>query len=223
MNEAAGSRMCCKHIQDQVTLWTQDDNSTVQTMLPLDEITLNRIESCDGCDGCYGCNGCNGCDGCNGCNGCNGHSVVFYSDMRLRQPNNTSTGHVRDQYGQQICMSAGWVQVNSGIIGWLQSDCVSGQLVASQEEWLTYGMIFGYSIRTERVMDCGYLGEVRRHTRNPRGARWLVHYAPLGMWFVTDSRDRRWQLWPSIYDHCGLLYSKDEEALLGAIHCIRSP
>jgi hypothetical protein len=42
-------------------------------MPPLDEISLNRLESCDGCDG---------------------RGVEFYGYTRLRQPNDTSTGHV---------------------------------------------------------------------------------------------------------------------------------
>jgi hypothetical protein len=37
--------MRCEHVRDQDTLRTQDDDSTVQTMLPLDEISLNRLRA----------------------------------------------------------------------------------------------------------------------------------------------------------------------------------
>jgi hypothetical protein len=64
-------------------------------MPPLDEILLNRL---DGCDGRNGRDDFDGCDG---------RGVEFYGYTRLRQPNDTSTGHVRDEYGEQFSRSAG--------------------------------------------------------------------------------------------------------------------
>jgi hypothetical protein len=70
-------------------------------MPPLDEISLNRLEDFDGCDGC------------DGFDGCNGRGVEFYRYTRLRQPNDTSTGHVRDEYGEQFGSSLGQHRVNT--------------------------------------------------------------------------------------------------------------
>jgi len=50
-SEATGSQIPCKHIWDQDTLLTQYDDTTMNMMLPFDEISLNRLESSDGCDG----------------------------------------------------------------------------------------------------------------------------------------------------------------------------
>ena len=95
--------MRCERIRDQDTLRTQDDDSTMQRtqMPPLDAISLNRLEACDGCDGR------------DGCDGCNGHGIEFYGYTRLRQPNDTSTGHVRDEYGEQFGRSLGQHLVNT--------------------------------------------------------------------------------------------------------------
>ena len=76
-------------------------------MPPLDAISLNLLEACDGCDGR------NGCDGCDGCDGCNGHGIEFYGYTRLRQPNDMSTGHVWDEYGEQFGRSLGQHLVNT--------------------------------------------------------------------------------------------------------------
>jgi hypothetical protein len=91
-SEAAGSQMRCECIQDQDTLRTQDDDSTVQMMLPLDSISLNRLEDCDGCYGCHD---------------------EFYGNTRLRHLNDTSTGHLRDEYGEQFCSCLGQHLVNT--------------------------------------------------------------------------------------------------------------
>jgi hypothetical protein len=65
-------------------------------MPPLDEISLNRIESCDGSDGC------DGCDSFDGFDGSDGRSDEFYGYTRLRQPNDTSTGHILDEYESSL-------------------------------------------------------------------------------------------------------------------------
>jgi len=64
ISEASGSRMRCEWIRDHDSVQTQDDDSTVQTMLPLYEISLNRDESCNVSDGCDGLDGCDGHDAC---------------------------------------------------------------------------------------------------------------------------------------------------------------
>jgi hypothetical protein len=76
-------------------------------MPPLNEISLNRLESCDGSDCSDGCDGFDGYDGCDGC------SIEFYRYMRLRQPNDTSTGHIRDEYGEQFGRSLSQHCVNT--------------------------------------------------------------------------------------------------------------
>jgi hypothetical protein len=89
--------MRCERIRDQDTLRTQDHDSTMQRtqIPPLDEISLNRLECFDGHDGC------------------DGRGVEFYGYMRLRQPNDTSTGHLRDEYGVQFGWSFGQHRVNT--------------------------------------------------------------------------------------------------------------
>jgi len=86
--------MRCERIRDRDTLRTHDDDSKMQRtqMPPLDEISLNRLEACDGCDG---------------------HGIEFHGYTRLRQPNDTSTGHVRDEYGEQFGRSLGQHLVNT--------------------------------------------------------------------------------------------------------------
>jgi hypothetical protein len=61
----------------------------------------------------------------------------------------------------------------------------------------TYCMEFGEYIRSGRITDRRYFGDVTGHTRNPRGVLCLVWQmnAP-GMSSVTDSRDQRRQLRP---------------------------
>jgi hypothetical protein len=92
--------MCCEPIRDQDTQRTEDDDSTMQKaqMPPFDDISLNCLESCDGCDGF---------------DGCDGHSGGFYRYMRLRQPNDTSRGHVRGMYREQFGRSLGQQCVNT--------------------------------------------------------------------------------------------------------------
>jgi len=94
--------MRCKRIRDQDTLWTQDDDSTMQRTQtpPLDEISLNRLEDCDSCDRR------------DGFDGCDGGSDEFYGYTRLRQPNYTLTGHV-SEYGEQFGRSLGQHRVNT--------------------------------------------------------------------------------------------------------------
>jgi len=166
--------MRCERIRDQDTLRTQDYDSTMQRtqMPPLDEISLNRSEACDGWDGW---------------DGCDGHGVEFYGYTRLRQLNDTSTGHLRDEYGEQFSRglgqhrvknvgehgvntlggarinTLGGVWVNIGIIrmslgqhrhhqdefgstsaslGCVRSDFITGQPVAKPSR-STYSMVFG--------------------------------------------------------------------------------
>ena len=102
-SEAAGSRMRYEIIRDQDTLRTQDNDSTMQRTEtpPLDKISLYRLEDC------------NGCNGRNGHNGYDGRIVQFYGYTRLQQPNDTSTGHVRDEHGEQFGRSLGQHHVNT--------------------------------------------------------------------------------------------------------------
>jgi hypothetical protein len=65
-------------------------------MPPLDEISLNRLGSCDGS---YGSDG---CDGLDGFDVCDGRSDEYYGYTRLRQPNDPSTGHVWDEYESNL-------------------------------------------------------------------------------------------------------------------------
>jgi hypothetical protein len=58
----------------------------------LRNLTLNRLEGCDGCDG---------------------RGVEFYGYTRLQQPNDTSTGHVRDEYREEFGRSLGQHRVNT--------------------------------------------------------------------------------------------------------------
>jgi hypothetical protein len=103
--------MRCERIRDQDTLRTQDDDSTVQTMPPLNEISLNCIERFEGR------------------NGCNGRGDEFYGYTRLQQWNNTSTGHVRDEYGGQFGKSLGQHRVNS--LGGHRVNTVGGHRVTT--------------------------------------------------------------------------------------------
>jgi hypothetical protein len=64
-------------------------------------LTLNRLE------------GCEGCDGRDGRDGCDGRGDEFYGYTRLRQPNDKSIGHVRDEYGEQFGRSLGQHHVNT--------------------------------------------------------------------------------------------------------------
>jgi hypothetical protein len=61
-------------------------------------LTLNPFESCDRCDGRVGCNG---------------PGVEFYECTKLRQPNDTSTGHIQDEYREQFRRSLGQYCVNT--------------------------------------------------------------------------------------------------------------
>jgi hypothetical protein len=74
-------------------------------MPPLDEISLNRLRSCDGS---YSSDG---CDGLDSFDVCDGHCDDYYGYMRLRQPNDTSTGHVRDEY--ESSLAGVWVSIMS--------------------------------------------------------------------------------------------------------------
>jgi len=140
--------MCCNPIRDQHTLRTQDNDSPMHRsqMPPLNGISLNCLEDSDGCDGDHGC------DGHDGYHGYNGHDDEFYGYTRIRQPNNTSTRHVRDEYGVQFRSSAGSDRVKirstsseelgstaleefgsiSASSGCVRSDFVTGQSVARQ-------------------------------------------------------------------------------------------
>jgi hypothetical protein len=80
-------------------------------MPPLDEISLNCLESCDGCDGF---------------DGCDGHSGGFYRYTGLRQPNDTSRGHVRGEYREQFGRSLG--QQCEDIVSKLLEDIVTPTL-----------------------------------------------------------------------------------------------
>jgi len=71
-------------------------------------LTLNRLDVCNGCDGHDGPNGCVRCDGYPSC------SVELHGYIRLPEPNNTSTEHVRVEYGVQFGSCAGWVRVSIG-------------------------------------------------------------------------------------------------------------
>jgi len=151
--------MHCERIRDQDTLWTQDDDSTMQRtqIPPLDEISLNRLESCDVFDGF------DGYDGRDGYDGYDGRGVEFYGYTRLRQPNNTSTGHVRDEYGEQFGRSLGQHRVNTlgghrvntlggtrvNTLGWVRvnigmcSKWFRNRSTGCQPSRSTYSMVFG--------------------------------------------------------------------------------
>jgi hypothetical protein len=59
---------------------------------PLDDISLHHLEDCDGCEG---------------------RSDEFYGYTGLEQQNNTSTGHVRDEYREQFGQRLGQHRVNT--------------------------------------------------------------------------------------------------------------
>jgi len=170
-------------------------------------------------------------DSPDGFDGCDGRSDEFYGYTRFRLPNDTSTGQVWDKYGAQFCRSAGWVRFNTlggarvdiGIIRMCSKPFHNRSTTGCQPSRWTYSMVLGWSIRSGRVMERGYLGDVGKPTRNSRGAQRLFRYSALGMRFMADSRDRWWQLPPWIHEVCGLLYCEDRKALLGAVQCVPSP
>jgi len=96
-------------------------------------LTLNRLVGCNGCDGCYGSDG------------FDGRSDKFYTNTRIRRPNDWSTGQFWDEYGEQFGRSLvifkwtpseefGWTSASSAFV-W--SVFVTSQLVASQADWHT--------------------------------------------------------------------------------------
>jgi hypothetical protein len=67
-------------------------------MLPPYEMSLNRLERCDCCE-------------CS--DRCNGRSNELYGYTRLRQPKETSTGHIWDQYREQLSGSLAQHRINT--------------------------------------------------------------------------------------------------------------
>jgi len=129
ISEATVSQMCSTHIQDPDTLWTKDNHWISQTMHPVNKISLNCIESCDGSDGCDGVHAFNSC------------IDNIYRYIRFRQPNNMSTAYFWDEYGAQYGCSVRCVLVKIRIIRmylkWFRNRSTSGQPSSS-----IYGMVF---------------------------------------------------------------------------------
>jgi hypothetical protein len=77
--------------------------------------------------------------------------------------------------------SSGYDRVNISIIRMCSKRFCNRSTSGKGQKRSAYSMEFGSSIRSGRVMDHGYLGDVGKHIRNPWGALWLVRYSVMGM------------------------------------------
>jgi len=120
---------------------TKDSDSSSRQNL-----TLNRLQGCDGSDGR------------DGPDVPDGHGDEFYGYTRLLQPNDTSTGHIRDEYREEFGRSSrphrvntpgghavnrlGWVRVNIGSIRCVWTN-FENRSTSGQPSRVTYSTVFG--------------------------------------------------------------------------------